>query len=255
MTIFQYSILLMSCFMILISSCTSNAMKNEQHLPKEHTDTIESVAIEESESIAPQSQTSVILDSLGLINISDLDSTFLVELIYTRPDNFTGQVLYDDLREAYLYPKAAHALVRAHEILKRQHPAYRLIIYDAARPMSVQKKMWDVVKGTPKYKYVSNPTHGGGLHNYGLAVDIGMADSLGRPLPMGTEVDHLGEEAHITGEAELVRLGKISEEERENRLLLRKVMREAGFRALPSEWWHFNLCSRDEARRNYKLIP
>jgi len=36
------------------------------------------------------------------------------------------------------------------------------------RPMSVQKKMWNVVKGTPKYKYVSNPNRGGGLHNYGL---------------------------------------------------------------------------------------
>jgi len=121
--------------------------------------------------------------------------------------------------------------------------------------MSVQKKMWNVVKGTSKFKYVSNPNHGGGLHNYGLAVDISILDSLGNPLPMGTKVDHLGFEANITQENELVHTGKISENERQNRILLRTVMKKAGFRPLPSEWWHFNFCSRDEAKRKYKLIP
>ena len=119
----------------------------------------------------------------------------------------------------------------------------------------VKKKMWNVVKGTSKYKYVSNPNRGGGLHNYGLAVDISIQDSLGQPLPMGTKVDHLGMEAHITDEIGLVHNGKMSETERQNRLLLRKVMKETGFRALPSEWWHFNFCSRDVAKQKYKLIP
>ena len=57
-----------------------------------------------------------------------------------------------------------------------------------------------------------------------------------------------------TNEAKLVREGKITQQERENRILLRQVMKSAGFRALPSEWWHFNLCSRDEAKQKYKLI-
>lgn len=134
-------------------------------------------------------------------------------------------------------------------------PIFTYTATDAARPMSVQKKMWNVVKGTSKYKYVSNPNRGGGLHNYGLAVDISIQDSLGQPLPMGTQVDHLGVEAHITDENELVHNGKMSETERQNRILLRKVMKEAGFRALPSEWWHFNFCSRDVAKQKYKLIP
>lgn len=175
--------------------------------------------------------------------------------MYTQADNFTGEVLYDNLTEAYLHPDAAYALIEAQKALKRLHPSYSLIIYDAARPMSVQKKMWNVVKGTSKYKYVSNPNRGGGLHNYGLAVDISIQDSLGQPLPMGTKVDHLGMEAHITDEIGLVHNGKMSETERQNRLLLRKVMKEAGFRALPSEWWHFNFCSRDVAKQKYKLIP
>ena len=132
---------------------------------------------------------------------------------------------------------------------------YSLIVYDAARPLSVQQKMWNVVKGTSKYIYVSNPSRGGGLHNYGLAVDISILDDKGTPLPMGTPVDHLGREAHITEEAVLVAQGKLTEQERENRLLLRQVMKEAGFHPLPSEWWHFNRVSRQTAKERYRVIP
>lgn len=214
-----------------------------------------SVEIETAPEEKPApSRTALYMDSLGLVNIADVDSTILVQLMYATPDNFTGRKLYGDLREAYLHPDAARAVVKAQQILKTLHPSYKLIIYDAARPMSVQQKMWDVVKGTSKYIYVSNPAHGGGLHNYGLAVDISIADSLGIPLPMGTEVDFMGIESHITNEAQLVKQNKITARERENRLLLRKVMKEAGFRPLPSEWWHFNLCSRKEAMARYSLI-
>ena len=81
------------------------------------------------------------MDSLGLVNIADLDSSLVVKLMYTQADNFTGEVLYDNLTEAYLHPDAAYALIEAQKALKKLHPSYSLIIYDAARPMSVQKKI------------------------------------------------------------------------------------------------------------------
>lgn len=226
-------------------------------LPLDDTDTLanpDSVEIMEQESPTTKSQTAVYLDSLGLINTRDADSTIIVRLMYATPDNFTGELLYENLTEAYLHPDAAQALVKAHRRLKELHLTYRFIVYDAARPMSVQQKMWDMVKGTPQYIYVSNPAHGGGLHNYGLAVDISIADSLGQPLPMGTKVDYMGAESHITDEAGLVANGSISQAAHENRILLRQVMKEGGFHPLPSEWWHFNLCSRNEAMQKYQLI-
>lgn len=204
---------------------------------------------------AQKSETAKYLESIGLVNIAEADSSIAIDLMYTRADNFTGKVLYEDLHEAYLHPDAMKGLLQAQQELKKHHPAYRLIVYDAARPMSVQQQMWNVVKGTSKYIYVSNPARGGGLHNYGLAVDISILDEAGRPLPMGTKVDHLGPEAHITNEAALVQSGKITKQEQANRLLLRNVMRTAGFRALSSEWWHFNWCSRQEAKQKYKVIP
>lgn len=82
------------------------------------------------------------MDSLRLINIAELDNSIAISLMYTKADNFTGEILYDDLSEAYLHPHAAYALLKAQEALKVLHPSYSLIIYDAARPMSVQRKMW-----------------------------------------------------------------------------------------------------------------
>ena len=83
------------------------------------------------------------MDSQGLINVTELDNSLAVQLMYTQDDNFTGEVLYDNLTEAYLHPDAAYALVKAQRALKELHPSYSLIIYDAARPMSEQKKMWN----------------------------------------------------------------------------------------------------------------
>lgn len=189
---------------------------------------------------------------LGFVDVSTLGVE--VDLMYAGADNFTGAVLYDDMSKAWLHPSAANALAKAVGALRREAPSLRLLVKDAARPMSVQKRMFDKVKGTSKANYVSNPVRGGGLHNYGLAVDITLVDSLGRELPMGTPVDHLGPEAHIDTEESMVRRGVMSREEMSNRRLLRKVMREGGFRTIRNEWWHFQMKSRPQARRENKLL-
>lgn len=194
------------------------------------------------------------MDSLGLVNISEKDTSLRINLMYAQADNFTGEILYTELTKAYLHPDAARALVKAQRLLKQKYPHYSLLIYDAARPLSVQQKMWNTVKNTSRSNYVSNPAHGGGLHNYGLAVDLSITEIGGKLLSMGTKVDHLGRESHINREINLVKEGKITEEEHQNRMLLRTVMKEAGFRPLLTEWWHFNFCSRETARQKYKLI-
>lgn len=190
----------------------------------------------------------------GFVNVLKIDSTMSVELMYAKPDNFVGEKMYG-FSEAYLHPKAAKALKNANKLLKEINPGLHLRVYDAARPMSVQQKMWNKVKGTAQQNYVSNPANGGGLHNYGLAVDVTIADSKGDTLPMGTAIDALTYKSHIDREQELVRTGKITAQAAKNRLLLRTVMQKAGFRPLRSEWWHFNYTTRADARKNYKVIP
>lgn len=189
----------------------------------------------------------------GFVRIQDLDSSIAVDLMYAKSDNFVGEVMYD-FTEAYLHPKAAEAVAKANKLLGELRPGYRLCIYDATRPMRVQQKMWNKVKNTPQKNYVSNPANGGGLHNYGLAVDVSIIDEKGDSIDMGTAVDALTSLSHIDQEEELVRRGKISKEAMDNRRLLRKVMRQAGFKTIRTEWWHFNYTTRSDAKKNYKVV-
>lgn len=200
------------------------------------------------------SKTEKALEKKGYVNVRSLDPSIFVSLMYARADNFTGTILYNDLHEAYLHKEAANALVKAQKRLKELRPDLSLKIYDAARPMSIQQKMWNAVKDTPKYFYVSNPAHGGGLHNYGLAVDITLCNLKGDSVEMGTKIDYMGTAAHVNNEEGLVKHRRISREAMINRRLLRAVMRYAGFKPLRTEWWHFNFRTRAEARKQYQVI-
>ncbi len=188
-------------------------------------------------------------DSLHLVNIHDMDSTILVDLKYATTDNFTGTILYEDIDGAYLQPDFARMLAEAHRYLKTLHPGLRLLVYDAFRPLSVQRAMWEHVKDTKYHRYVADPDRLS-LHNFGAAVDLTIADSLGQPLDMGTPFDHFGRAAGISNEQELVEQGVLTVQQVQNRLLLRQVMHHAGFRSISGEWWHFNACSLQEAKKS-----
>lgn len=193
------------------------------------------------------------LQEQGMVDIHTLDASIVVDLKYATTDNFTKVVLYDDLPNAYLHPLAAKKLAKAQKYLKELRPDLSLIVYDAARPLSVQKKMYKVVQNTPQAGYVANPSRTG-LHNYGMAVDLSICDANGVALDMGTPFDFFGSAAAIRDEAGLIRRGVLTIKQVENRKLLRKVMAYAGFYAIQGEWWHFNAVSLSEAKRSYKVI-
>lgn len=207
-----------------------------------------------TEVLPPQpSETERKLQDFGLVNVQDLSPDILVELKYATADNFTGDTVYTNLKDAYLVADVAERLSRVQKKLSETFPGYKLLIYDAARPLSAQKRLFDIVRGTANSKYVASPSHTG-LHNYGVAIDLTIADSLNRPIDMGTGFDHFGIEAHTTDEAQLIEAGKLTKEQLDNRLLLRKLMHEEGFRVLPHEWWHFNGYTLEAAKAKFKLL-
>ena len=61
----------------------------------------------------------------------------------------------------------------------------------------------------------------------------------GNPLPYGDQGGSFGQGSHIDTEAAMVQQGVITAQERRNRLLLRRVMTDVGYKPLRSEWWHF----------------
>lgn len=194
------------------------------------------------------------LRAMGMVDIAELDSSIAVYLVYATPYNFMGRQLYSGLNKAFMLPDLANRVVKAQQLLKAIRPDLNLMVYDAARPISIQREMWNKVKNTDKRIYVSNPDKGHGMHNYGAAVDVTLMDCTGNPLPMGSEYDFFGREANIDCEQALLTEGRITVRELENRLLLRKVMTEAGLLTIDSEWWHFNLMSVEEAQKQLKVI-
>jgi D-alanyl-D-alanine dipeptidase len=131
-----------------------------------------------------------------------------------------------------------------------------LLVYDGVRPLRVQKILWDTIDVPEKIKhfYVAHPDSGS-IHNYGAAVDLTIADSVGNPLDMGTPFDFFGKLAYPVKEMEMLKEGKLTNEQVNNRLILRNVMLDAVFTPITTEWWHFNGCSRRRAEQVYKIVP
>ncbi len=199
------------------------------------------------------SQLEPYLQTNTLVDVHTLDKTIQVDMKYATTDNFTKTILYDSLFNIYLHPLAADKLVKAQRYLKTIDPNLSLLVYDAVRPLSVQRKMYKVVQNTKYAPYVANPARTG-LHNYGMAVDLTICDKSGKPIDMGTAFDFFGRAAGINKEKELVEQGVLTKQQVKNRELLRKVMVHAGFLTIRGEWWHFNAVSLVEAKRLYKVI-
>ena len=195
------------------------------------------------------------LEKIGLQNVTEEIPGIEVYMVYATPYNFMGRVLYEDLDEAYLVPEAMEKLRKANELLRKKRMDLHLVVYDAARPRSIQEQMWKVVENTELEDFVANPyKRGGGPHNYGVAVDVTLVDCTGHPIPMGSEYDYFGDRSRVDLEAELFEKGEINRRELLNRRLLREIMTEAGWLVEPSEWWHFNAMPIAEASKKLPVI-
>ena len=164
-----------------------------------------------------------------------------------------GINMYGNLKKAYLRPEIAEKVVKVQQMLKEIDPNYSLIIYDAARPLSAQKSMFDKVQGTKYEQYVANPYNGGGFHNFGCAVDLTILYK-GQPRDMGTGFDSFDSLSHIDNEKENLKKGKLSNEAYNNRQLLRKLMVKAGFNTERCEWWHYDCYKIKQVRKKIKIL-
>lgn len=208
----------------------------------------------------------------NLVDVQELNSDILVNLKYSTTDNFVGVDMYGDLETAYLERAFAARVVRAQQLLQQRHPEYTLLIYDAARPIRVQRAMRKAVEGTEFEGFVADGTRGG-RHNYGVAVDLTIATLDGTSLDMGAGFDDFTEAASVKGTADssdpatrtvkvyrdyinnLAERGVISREAAANRILLIEIMHEAGLYPYRREWWHFEeIISISTTRSKYELL-
>jgi zinc D-Ala-D-Ala dipeptidase len=237
-------------------SCQNTGEENSKAVEVEHSTKVLQRSISKNDSIAGKA----IEDSLinqGLVNIQDISPDLLVDLKYSTRDNFFKKDVYGTFTHAYLQVKPSEGLKKAQEYLTSLYPNYTLIVYDAARPLHIQKVLWAALDSIPPSKrkdFVADPSEGS-IHNYGCAVDLSIYERVAKKtLDMGTEYDFFGPMAYPKYEQKMIKSGELSNEALQNRKLLRKVMAFGGFEPITSEWWHFNFYSRAKAKELFSII-
>lgn len=157
-------------------------------------------------------------------------------------------------------------LLVAQAALGREQPGWQLAIFDAWRPLAVQRFMVrhaleqecrergiDPDHPSPALEEAtqlvgrfwappSEDPHTPPPHSTGGAVDLTLAESNGEDLAMGGAIDALGpvsEPDHYASAAAANPMGPEAHWHRRRRLLA-SCLAEAGFAQHPNEWWHFS---------------
>lgn len=164
----------------------------------------------------------------NLVNVEDVTDEFIIEMRYATEDNFVGKKVYPS--PACIMQKGTlEKLMKSNKEFLEM--GLRIKIWDAYRPISVQKIFFDLV---PDESFVANPYKGqGSVHNSGFAVDLTLVDMDGKEVEMPTGFDDFSDEASRNST-------KMTEEAAKNMAILTEVLTKNGFETIDSEWWHYN---------------
>ena len=208
------------------------------------------------------------------VSVTDAVPDVILEIRYFSTYNFVGSRV-----DGYLAPTALMTRIAADSLRAASDEAmrlgYRFKIYDAYRPqMAVDHFVrWAADLTAAEMKPYFYPDVDKSVlfeegyiaaksgHTRGSTVDLTLVDmATGKELDMGGVFDWFGIESHPdycgdpdtqefkgkTGCARkrMVRKGLdpgLSQEQFDNRMILRNLMLRHGFKPIDSEWWHFTL--------------
>ena len=187
-------------------------------------------------------------DPSGFLLLADYVPGIIQEIRYHSTYNFVGDRV-DGYEEpcALLTKEAARALKSVSNEMIVQ--GYRLKVFDAYRPVCAVKHfiLWGIEDQDIRMKpyfypdlekqelfakgYIAKESS----HSRGSTVDLTLLDmSTGKELDMGSPFDLFIEASHPDYRG-------ITEEQYDNRMILRRVMLRYGFKPIDCEWWHFTL--------------
>lgn len=190
----------------------------------------------------------LIHDPSDFVLLADFVPGIIQEIRYYTTYNFIGDRI-DGYEEpcALLTKEAARALRSVSNEMTVQ--GYRLKVFDAYRPVSAVKhfQLWGIedqdirmkpyfYPDLPKQElfsrgYIAKESS----HSRGSTVDLTLLDmATGKELDMGGPFDLFSEVSHPDYRG-------ITDEQYENRMILRRAMLRNGFEPFDYEWWHFTL--------------
>lgn len=182
----------------------------------------------------------------GFVYLHDIIPDIALEVRYAGENNFMGKPV-DGYKEetVILTSQAAEALEKVQQELKSL--GYCLKIFDGYRPQRAVNHFisWagvsmDTLKKRQFYPDVDKKdlfrlgyisTRSG--HSRGSTVDLTIIDlETGNEIDMGGPYDFFGELSHHN-------YRDISEGQKNNRALLKRIMMKHGFQPYAQEWWHY----------------
>lgn len=148
-----------------------------------------------------------------------------VDLKYATNENITGHAIYDFV-DAYLRYGTVKKLEQVQDELNAS--GYSLKIWDAYRPLKAQAELWNA---EPDPRYISRPSKPTS-HNLGNTVDVTIVKKNGPEIPVPSGFDNFTKKADRD-------YSDVTEEQKNNALLLQNTMVKYGFNTYSAEWWHF----------------
>ena len=187
-------------------------------------------------------------DTSGFVLLSDYVPAVVQEIRYYSTYNFIGERI-DGYEEpcAIITKEAARALKAVSNEMNVK--GYRLKIFDAYRPATAVKHfvLWGIEDLDQKMKpffypdlaktelfergYIASKSS----HSRGSTFDLTLLDmATGKEVDMGSPFDFFSEVSHPDYKG-------VTDDQYENRMMLRNVMVKHGFEPIDCEWWHFTL--------------
>ncbi len=194
------------------------------------------------------------------------------KLVELDPNEFVLEPVYfklghTDIDKMYLREGASIKLRLARQNLRKTEGCekWNLKIWDGFRTLKTQKILYNDYYKVLKQKhpdwsnerlregvevFVCKPSYdplSPSYHNTGGTVDLTLVDENNDEIPMGTSFDEFTKRAFVNyfagkDDPESVELHK-------NRMLLQKIMQEAGFINYKEEWWHFSYGTKEWAEK------
>lgn len=171
----------------------------------------------------------------GAVDLREYLPGLEFDILFASANNITGHAMYAPV--PVLETETAEMLKAAYEQFRQD--GYTIKICDAYRPLSAQQELYAAVRDT---NYIADPGRGGSWHQRGRAVDITLVD-----LATGQELEMPSAMHTFSVEASRSRREAWSDTVKANVDYMTKVMQEAGFQIIGTEWWHYE----NTAQGNY----
>ena len=188
----------------------------------------------------------------GFVYVKNIIPDLIEDLRYFTDNNFMGEKADGyEANYAILSKEAATALSKAADELREK--GYVVKIYDAYRPQKAvdhfvrwsktsdqrNKKDYypDLAKTSLFPTYIARKSG----HSKGSTVDMTICyKDTKEEVGMGSHFDYFGPPSHPSFIGKYPG-GEVTQQHKQNRMMLREVMMRHGFKPYDNEWWHFTL--------------